>query len=174
MRGPITIYNNRQFGLTIPRTTTWKCKFQWFRANIGSILVGDTLLPRAIGILHIVGIRYINQSCGKRYRGGTVSLSWQPIYLHRKYNSNINDCTTYQSTIRRILVVTLLLGHQRYLPSGVIFSTPTVLSEHLLNCGHKPPTWFGQTTAVAQAWPTSTSPWLMNCQPCPTHRTRWC
>ena len=36
---------------------------------------------------------------------------------------------------------------------------------HRPNCGRKPPTRSGPTTAVAQASPTSTSPWLTMCRP---------
>ena len=35
---------------------------------------------------------------------------------------------------------------------------------HRPKCGRKHPTWFGPTTAVGQAWPTSTSPWLTSCR----------
>ena len=53
-----------------------------------------------------------------------------------------------------------IVGHQRYLPSGLTFETSkrNAFGAHRPNCGRKRPTRSGPTTAVAQARPTSTSP----------------
>ena len=52
-------------------------------------------------------------------------------------------------------------------------SAPTTArsTEHRPSCGTKRPTWSGPTTAVAQAWHTSTSPLLKRLRTSPTiHR----
>ena len=51
--------------------------------------------------------------------------------------------------------------------------TTVRFTAHRPNCGHKPPTWSGRTTAEAQAWLTSTSPWLTSCQPFHTRPRIW-
>ena len=103
-------------------------------------------------------------------------IIWSSQPMMDQLVRNCGRITHPPSTTRRTRVVTSPPGPSTPVCQAVSPSVRTTVRSTVRrpNSGHKRPTWFGPTTVVDQAWPTSTSPWLTKSQPSPIHRAHWC